>query len=128
MPDLKAYLRDCIDSFFNKLSNRQLMSWQSFASNTDQTVSCPTSVDSTWQEFLNYVAPTDGYLVLTLTANTDLSSVVIYANKYSQSMVFGWNGARQSITVPIRKGSTFVCQGSGLNDIEARFCYSNAYV
>lgn len=128
MANLKAYLQNCIDSFFNKSSNRQLMSWQSFASNTDQTVSCPTSVNSTWQEFLNYVAPTDGYLVLTLTANTDQSSIVIYANKYSQSMAFGWNGSRQSISVPIRKGSTFICQGSGLTNIVASFCYSNAYV
>lgn len=128
MPDFKAYLRNCIDSFFNTSSNRQLMSWQSFASDTEQSVSCPTSVGSTWQTFLNYVAPTDGYLVLTMTANTDKSSVAIYANKFFQSMAFGWNGSRQSITVPIRKGSTFVCQGSGLNDIIAAFCYSNAYV
>ena len=112
MANLKAYLQNCIDSFFKKSSNRQLMSWQSFPSNRDQTVSCPTSVDSTWQTLLNYVAPTDGYLALRLTANADRSSVVIFANKYSQSMTFGWIGAQQSITVPIRKGSTFVCQGS----------------
>lgn len=78
MPDFKAYLQNCIDSFFNKSSNRQLMSAAAYPSSSNRitVVSGFENLDG-WEIVTTYTAPSDG--VITFTADEGNSSYLCFS-------------------------------------------------
>ena len=100
MPDLKAYLRDCIDSFFNKTSNKAIMSESA----------SPDYLTSTVITNNGAAAPYDGLCLMTYTVtSTGQYGAFMYVNQGSPMAVFGIRSSgyandNQPMYIPVRKG------------------------
>ena len=78
MPNLKAYLQNCIDSFFNKSSNRQLMSAAAYPSSSNRiTVVSGFNTPNGWAIVTTYTAPSDG--VITFIANEGIGDYTCFS-------------------------------------------------
>lgn len=100
MANLKAYLRNCIDSFFNKSSSKAIMS----------DSASPDYLTSTTFTNNGVISPYDGLCLMTYTViSNGQYGAFVYVNAESPVAVFGIRSSgyandNQPICVSVRKG------------------------
>lgn len=133
MPDFKAYLRNCIDSFFNKSSNRQLMSAQSYPT-TSGAITVPVTGDASegWAILALYTAPCDG--VITVSGSTAGETGTCYLSFprtiFSNAVVTPQKGISLSYSVSaiVKKGEQVRVDGDSFTNVTIKFYKSQGSV
>ena len=135
MPDFKAYLRNCIDSFFNKSSNRQLMSAAAYPSSTDPiTVASNEDANDGWKIIAKYTAPCDGVLAVegkTITTNSGHISYLwasLSCFKSASFMQLNGKTVGNICSVIVRKGELVRVDADSVTDIKVTFYKSQGSV
>ena len=135
MPNLKAYLQNCIDSFFNKSSNRQLMSAAAYPSSSNPiTVASNEDASDGWKIIATYTAPTDGVLAVegkSITTNTGHISYLwasLSCFKTASFMQLSGTSVGNICSAIVRKGELVRVDADSVTDIKITFYKSQGSV
>lgn len=134
MPDFKAYLRNCIDSFFNKSSNRQLMSAAAYPSSDDPiTVASNEDASDGWEVIATYTAPSDGVITVEgkTPPKTATNCYLWIGNSCFKSASFmqaTGNSVGNQLSAILRKGEQCRIDGETMTNINIKFYKSQGSV
>lgn len=134
MPDFKAYLRNCIDSFFNTSSNRQLMSGASYPSSSNPiTVASKEDASDGWKIIATYTAPCDGVITVegTTPAKTATNCYLWIGGSCFKSASFmqatGANVGNQ-VSAILKKGAQCRIDAETMTNVNIKFYKSQGSV